>query len=121
MAKFGVKMTAAVTLGAIAMATTAAIAQAQSRVDWLHHGETITYDGYLLADEAVFASCDDDCADLDMFLYDAATGELVASDTLVDAVPVVVAPYEGDFLIEVVMASCSLEPCEAWTDSDAGF
>ncbi|MGB3309518.1 MAG: hypothetical protein WBG32_12085 [Nodosilinea sp.] len=121
MAKFGVKMTAAVALGAIAVATTAAIAQAQSRVDWLQDGETITYDGYLLADEAVFAGCDDDCADLDMFLYDAASGELVASDTLEDAVPVVVAPYEGDFFIEVVMASCSLEPCETWTDSDAGF
>jgi hypothetical protein len=74
-----------------------------------------------LADEAVYASCDDDCTDLDLLLYDAGSGELVASDTLVDAVPVVVAPYEGNFVIEVVMASCSAEPCEAWTTSDAGF
>ncbi|MBD1914552.1 MULTISPECIES: hypothetical protein [Cyanophyceae] len=121
MAKFGVKMTATVALGAIAIATTATIAQAQSRADWLSTGETITYEGYLLADEAVFASCDDDCSDLDMFLYDAQSGELVASDTLVDAVPGVVAPYEGNFLIELVMASCSVEPCATWTESDAGF
>lgn len=121
MAKFGVKMTATVALGAIAVAATASIAQAQSRVDWLASGDSMSYDGYLLAEEAVFASCDSDCADLDIFLYDAISGELVASDTLVDAAPVVVAPYEGDFVIQVVMASCSLEPCETWTDSDAGF
>ncbi|MFQ4139645.1 hypothetical protein PGN35_025375 [Nodosilinea sp. PGN35] len=121
MTKFGVKMTATVALGAIALASTAAMAQAQSRSDWLSTGETITYEGYLLADEAVFASCDDDCSDLDLFLYDAESGELVASDTLIDAVPGVVAPYEGNFLIEVVMASCSVEPCATWTDSDAGF
>lgn len=114
-------MTATVTLGAIAIATTATVAQAQSRADWLNQGETVTYDGYLLADEAVFASCDSDCDDLDIFLYDAASGALVASDTLLDAVPRVVAPYSGNFLIEVVMASCSVSPCATWTDSDAGF
>ncbi len=121
MARFGVKTVAAVVLGAIAVASSAAIAQAQSRVDWLSSGENIMYDGYLYDGEAVNATCDDDCYDIDLFLYDAETGDLVASDTLEDAIPVVIAPYEGDFLIEVVMAGCSLEPCETWTDSEAGF
>jgi hypothetical protein len=119
--KYGVKGAAALALGAIAVVGSAAIAQAQSRSDMLATGESVAYDGYLAANESVFAACDDDCSDLDMFLYDAQTGELVASDTLVDAVPVVVAPYEGQFVIEVVMASCSLEPCATWTDSDMGF
>ncbi|HSM84455.1 MAG TPA: hypothetical protein VLS96_22400 [Nodosilinea sp.] len=121
MAQYGVNMVAALTLGAMAVASTATIAQAQSRVDWLSTGEEVTYDGYLLADEAVYASCDDNCGDIDLYLYDAASGDLVATDDLLDAIPVVVAPYEGDFFIQVVMASCSAEPCETWTDSDAGF
>lgn len=121
MAQRGFKMAAAFALGAIAVASSAAIAQAQSRTDWLSSGDNIMYDGYLYAGEAVHAICDDDCYDLDMFLYDAETGDLVASDTLEDAIPLVIAPYEGNFLIELVMAGCSLEPCETWTDSDAGF
>ena len=121
MAKFGVKMMATVALGAIAVASTTPMAQAQSRSDWLNSGEEISYSGYLLACEAVYASCDEDCGDLDIYLYDSVSGDLVASDTLVDAAPVVVAPYEGDFLIQVVMASCNINPCAAWTDSDAGF
>ncbi|PZO35304.1 MAG: hypothetical protein DCF17_18895 [Shackletoniella antarctica] len=121
MVQRGFKLAAAFALGAIAVASSAAIAQAQSRVDWLSSGENIMYDGYLYDGEAVYAVCDDDCSDLDLFLYDAETGDLVASDTLEDAIPVVIAPYEGNFLIEVVMAGCSLEPCETWTDSEAGF
>ena len=114
-------MAAAFALGAIAVASSAAIAQAQSRVDWLSSGENIMYDGYLYDGEAVSAICDDDCYDIDLFLYDAETGDLVDSDTMEDAVPVVIAPYEGNFWIEVMMVGCSLEPCETWTDSDAGF
>lgn len=121
MAQFGFKMAAGLTIGAIAVVSSAAIAQAQSRSDWLSSGETISYSGTLLADENVYASCDADCTDLDLYLYDAVTGELVASDTLVDANPVVMAPYSGDFIIDVVMASCNAGACEAWTDSDAGF
>ena len=75
----------------------------------------------MLAGEVVNATCDSDCTDLDIMLYDATSGELVASDTLVDAQPVVAAPYEGNFVIEVVMASCSVEPCATWTTSEHGF
>lgn len=121
MAQFGVKVAATVALGTIALVSTAAIAQAQSRSDSLASGQSVTYNGYLMTNETVYASCDDDCTDLDLYLYDADSGDLVASDTLVDAAPVVVAPYEGNFVIEVVMASCSFEPCAAWTDSDGGF
>jgi hypothetical protein len=121
MARFGFKMSAALTLGAIAVASSAAIVHAQSRADWLASGESVTYDGYLLADEGVYAGCDENCADLDLYLYDASSGELVASDTLADPNPVVAAPYEGSFLIEAIMVVCNADACETTTDSDQGF
>ncbi len=55
MAQRGFKMAAAFALGAIAVASSAAIAQAQSRVDWLSSGENIMYDGYLYDGEEVSA------------------------------------------------------------------
>jgi hypothetical protein len=121
MAQFTVKMLMALSLGAVAVASSAAIVQAQSRSDALANGEAVTYSGVLYAGETVYASCDEDCTDLDINLYDAVSGDLVASDTELDANPVVVAPYDGEFFIEVVMASCSVEPCATWTESEAGF
>lgn len=105
--------------GAIASAAT--LAHAQSRTTTLTSGDSKTYEGYFLADEDIYASCDVNCEDVDIYLYDAFTGELIASDTLVDANPVVTAPYDGDFLVETAMVSCSANTCETWTDSDHGF
>lgn len=121
MAILPVKSLAALALGTLAVAGGATLVQAQSRTDWLSTGQSVSYDGYLLAGETVVATCDGDCTDIDILLYDANDGSLVASDTLADAQPVVSAPYEGSFVIEVVMASCSVEPCAVWTDSDHGF
>jgi hypothetical protein len=56
-----------------------------------------------------------------VYLYDAVSGDLVASDTLLDAYPIVTAPYEGYFFIEVFMVDCEAGACETWTDSDVGF
>ncbi|MBE7380344.1 MAG: hypothetical protein F6J95_002900 [Leptolyngbya sp. SIO1E4] len=108
-------------LSGVAVAGTASLVKAQSRTTFLSSGDSVTYEGYFLADEDVYASCDADCEDLDIYLYDAFTGELIASDTLVDANPIVTAPYDGDFVVEAVMVTCYAEVCEAWTDSDYGF
>jgi len=105
--------------GAIVVLT--AVARAEGRIAFLASGESETYEGYFLADEDIYASCDEYCEDLDIYLYDAYTEELIASDTLVDAYPVVTAPYDGDFLVETVMVTCVVDICEAWTDSDEGF
>jgi hypothetical protein len=115
-AQYGIKMAATLVLGAIAMGSMAASAQAQSTEDWLATGEMVTHDTYLVAGEGISGWCDDDCTDLDLFLYDAASGELVSSDTMVDAVPSLVAPYDGAFFVEVVMSNCGYAPCAAWTD-----
>lgn len=97
------------------------LASAEVRTTFLASGESETYEGYFLADEDIYANCDDNCTDLDIFLYDAYTGELIESDTLLDANPVVTAPYDGDFLVETLMVTCNTDVCEAWTDSDEGF
>ncbi|WP_008311510.1 hypothetical protein [Leptolyngbya sp. PCC 6406] len=111
----------ATVMGAIAVLGSAGLAQAQSRMDWLSSGESVTYEGYLFTDENVYGICDDNCSDLDIYLYDAGSGELVSSDTLVDNLPIVTAPYEGNFLIQVVMVDCLASACETATDSDTGF
>lgn len=121
MVGFGVKTGFVCSLAALTLASTAGLAQAQSRSDWLNEGESVTYEGYLLGGEDVFASCDEDCTDLDIFLYDAVSGDLVDEDILLNDFPIVTAPYDGDFLIEVYMVTCSVEPCYTETESDLGF
>ncbi|HEY9886982.1 MAG TPA: hypothetical protein V6D02_01175 [Candidatus Obscuribacterales bacterium] len=108
-------------LGAAAIAAPVAIADIEPYTTFLASGESEVYGGYLLAGEEIYASCDANCEDLDLFLYDAVTEEVVASDTELDAFPVVVAPYDGEFWVETVMVTCYTDVCEAWTDSDAGF
>jgi hypothetical protein len=88
---------------------------------WLMNGDTYVLTGQFYANETIFGVCDDDCNDLDINLYDL-TGTLISSDTLTDDLPVVVAPYEGTFNVEVIMTSCTHQSgCEAQVDSDYGF
>lgn len=107
------------TMGAIAVLGTAGLAQAQPQTDWLGAGEARSFEGYLSAGENVFSICDANCFDIDMFLYDAESGELVGSDTLEDDIPVVTVPYDGYFLIEVLMVDCRASACEIMMGSDA--
>ncbi|MGF1458584.1 MAG: hypothetical protein ACFBSG_06105 [Leptolyngbyaceae cyanobacterium] len=102
------------------LAAPALLAQ-QIHTAFLASGETETYQGYFLANEDIYASCDSNCVDLDIYLYDSHTNELIESDTLPDANPIVTAPYDGEFVVETVMITCNAEVCEAWTDSDEGF
>ncbi|MDJ0707562.1 MAG: hypothetical protein QNJ46_30165 [Leptolyngbyaceae cyanobacterium MO_188.B28] len=95
--------------------------KAQDRSLWLYNGQSTSMEGYFLAGEYIYGDCDQDCFDLDLFLYDA-SGELVYQDVETDAAPVLVAPYEGSFFVEVSMPNCSHpEGCEAWVSSDHGF
>jgi hypothetical protein len=96
----------------------------------LMSGESETYRAYFFAGEDIWATCEQrgrrrSCEDIDIYLYHGKTGELVASDTLLDNQPVVTAPHEGWFFVEVVMVTCSndlaLEGCVTYTDSDEGF
>jgi hypothetical protein len=107
---------------AIAAAGLASAALAQDRTLWLYTGDTTTVDGYFFYGEGIYGDCDADCFDLDLFLYDAVTGELVDQDVEPDAVPYVIAPWEGDFVIEVTMPDCDHpDGCAVWISSDEGF
>ncbi len=99
----------------VALTSTAAIVKAQDLTDWLDSGYSAYHNVTAEAGAVIEAVCDADCSDLDLVLYDYYTEEIVASDVLVDAAPYVVAPYSGDFTLEVRMVSCSIEPCAAWT------
>ncbi|NJK72043.1 MAG: hypothetical protein HC926_01095 [Synechococcaceae cyanobacterium SM2_3_60] len=96
-------------------------AAAQDRSLWLYNGESTTVYGYFLAGEGIYGSCDYDCYDLDLYLYDS-TGRLVDSDTLLDSIPIVNAPYTGNFEIQVTMPNCSHSAgCAVEVSSDYGF
>ena len=96
-------------------------AKAQDRSIWLYNGESTSMEGYFLEGEYIYGDCDQDCFDLDLFLYDA-SGQLVYQDTEPDSAPVVVAPFEGNYFIEVSLPNCSHpKGCEVWVSSDHGF
>ena len=108
-------------LAAVAFAGVAVEARAQDRSLWLSNGGSETVEGAFYSGETIFGSCDGDCYDLDLSLFDSA-GNLVSQDIAGDAAPVVVAPYDGYFYVEVSMPNCSHPSgCEAWVSSDNGF
>lgn len=105
----------------LAIAGLVSPAIAQDRTVWLQDNETTTITGYFLQGEEVYASCDEDCADLNLFLFNE-MGAMVAADDAVDAFPVVTAPYDGTFSIEVSMPTCTHGAgCSASISSDFGF
>ena len=80
----------------------------------LRPGERHTLNATLnRGDEIVITgACDVDCRDIDLIIYDDRGREL-DRDTLVDDEPVLnfIAPYSGNFDIEVVMYDCSASYC----------
>jgi len=111
------------TLTGATLALTALIspAIAQERTVWLQDNETTKITGYFVQGEEIFASCDEDCMDLNLFLFNE-MGAMVAADDSVDAYPVVTAPYDGTFAIEVSMPTCTHGAgCNATVSSDVSF
>jgi hypothetical protein len=107
-------------IGAAAVVGGAA-AWAQSRSLWLLNGQSTVVTGYFYQGENIWAQCDRDCFDVDLVLYDA-SGQVLATDELLDDFPIVQAPYEGNFAVKVIMVSC-LHPrgCAVIVDSDYSF
>jgi hypothetical protein len=60
----------------------------------------------------VMATCDEDCSDLDLELYDA-EGNLLAYDDAVDPTPMVTFTPEvsGPYTVDVIMYACSVPAC----------
>lgn len=75
-------------------------------------GSTITLTLQAGKTYALLGICDNDCADLDLHLYDTSDNE-VSSDTQTHDAPLVrVTPREtGEYRLKVVMTACSTSPC----------
>lgn len=80
----------------------------------LYEDEVNTWTFYLEGDRdfTIVGVCDEDCADIDLAIYDD-RGRLIDEDVLEDDYPIVhVSPSrDGEYDIEVTMFSCSVEPC----------
>ena len=91
--------------------------QAQELAFWLANGESELVQTHFTAGETITANCSENCLDLDLFLYDA-KGNLIAQDTELDVAPTLLAPYNGNFMLEVFMPNCiHPEGCTAWVSS----
>lgn len=105
----------------VAWAGVVSPAMAQDRTAWLRDNESTKMTGYLLQGEDVYALCDEDCSDLDLILYNE-MGVMVDTDEQMDSFPIVTAPYEGTFIVEVAMPSCIHSAgCAVSLSSDYGF
>ncbi|KPQ35093.1 MAG: hypothetical protein HLUCCA11_11785 [Phormidesmis priestleyi Ana] len=114
-------MTSTAVCALIAAGSLIAPAAAQDRTAWLKDNETTTMTGYLLPGENIYGLCDTDCSDMDLFLYNE-MGVMVDSNTLDGAFPIVTAPYEGTFVIEIAVPSCTHGAgCSVSISSDQGF
>ncbi|HWO89177.1 MAG TPA: hypothetical protein VNL98_08500 [Gemmatimonadales bacterium] len=60
----------------------------------------------------VFAACDQDCTDIDLRLF-APDGQMIGEDIETDDRPVIIftAPTSGTYRLQVMMATCSQNPC----------
>ena len=82
---------------------------------WLNEGQSEWLSIQLAAGTsyAIAATCDGDCTDLDLKVYNP-FNRLVVRDTSTDDVPVVYyrPPSSGRYQIEAVMYRCSVDPCK---------
>jgi len=114
-------ISSAVAVASVALTSVVSPAIAQDHSDFLQEGESTVVEAYLMKDEAVYATCDSDCSDIDIALY-SELGVEVASDYEMDNYPVVTAPFEGVFVIEVSMPTCNHSMgCEVSVSSEQGF
>ncbi len=102
-------------------------AAAQDQTKLLSTNEFSIMTGYLYEGESVYAICDEDCSDINLYLYNQdgsitydEYGNAVAN-IATDSFPVVTAPYEGTYRIKAYMSSCSTSICKISVSSDSGF
>ncbi|NER81155.1 MAG: hypothetical protein F6K42_16630 [Leptolyngbya sp. SIO1D8] len=95
---------------------------AQSHSKWMNTGESFRVSSFFFENELISGECANDCYDIDLTLYEANMQNAVAQDHGDTATPMVRAPYEGDFTLEVSMANCArTRGCRAWVSSEYGF
>lgn len=89
---------------------------------WMNTGESFRTETYLFEAEPISGACSQDCYDIDLTLYDTNTKKVVVKDHGNTAIPMVTAPYEGDFVLEIEMANCARSGgCRTWVNYDEEF
>lgn len=84
---------------------------------WLQQGESFTLEQYLSENETMAAGCSEDCFDIDLFLYDAMTKKTVHQDTKTNTNPKITAPYDSDFVVNLLLSNCAARKgCKVWID-----
>lgn len=97
-------LAATAVLSSLALVGMASNAKAEDL--WMLSGDSQVLEVYLGADQIVTGVCDSDCYDLDLHLFDV-DGNLVSQDVATDAAPIVAAPWEGTFYLQVDMVNCA--------------
>ncbi|MEL6391582.1 MAG: hypothetical protein AAFY36_10240 [Bacteroidota bacterium] len=92
-----------------------------TRYDWLSDDETEHHGLKLIAGRTyrIIGVCDQDCEDLDLFLYGDETVEsLLESDQMTDNFPIInFTPTETKvYRIKMGMYTCTIEPCQVGVD-----
>ncbi|MEM8583276.1 MAG: hypothetical protein AAGF87_03350 [Bacteroidota bacterium] len=92
-----------------------------TRYDWLNDDETAHHGLKLVAGRTyrIIGVCDQDCEDLDLFLYGDETIEsLLESDQMTDNFPIInFTPTETKtYRIKMGMYTCTIEPCQVGVD-----
>ncbi len=74
--------------------------------------ETLTLSLQAGVDYKMVAVCDEDCSDIDLRLRDP-NGNEIDEDVLTDALPILnaTASRSGSYSLDVIMVTCSVEPC----------
>jgi plasmid maintenance system killer protein len=80
----------------------------------LREGEALTFGITLRANTAykIIGACDNDCTDLDFYLYDENNNE-ISRDASADSMPIatVTPEWTGRFKLKVKMFACRSDPC----------
>ncbi|MEM8503843.1 MAG: hypothetical protein AAF716_11900 [Cyanobacteria bacterium P01_D01_bin.1] len=84
-------------------------------IRWLHTGESFQLERYFFKDETIGAKCGQDCYDLDLAVYDPKIKKPIAVDDDGSTEPAILAPYEGEFVLEIDMKNCAAAGgCRTW-------
>lgn len=110
-----VGLLASLTLAFVSLSSRAADDLTEDYIRWMNTGESFSVEAYLFKDESLSGVCSQDCYDIDLTLYDADTKKVVMQDYENTATPSIIAPYEGDFTVEVQMVNCARTGgCRTW-------
>ena len=106
-----------VTLAFLTLSSRAEYDLTEDNTRWMNTGESFRTEVYLFQDEPIAGTCSNDCYDVDLTLYEISAKRIVAKDHGNTTTPMVNAPYEGSFVLQVGMENCARSGgCRTWIE-----